>query len=46
MLTGRADSNKLVHIPRTAGTEQLIGRFADVRITRAETFALFGEIKS
>ncbi len=43
MLTGRADSNKLVHIPRTPETEALIGSFASVRITRAETFALFGE---
>ncbi|MBQ8509947.1 MAG: tRNA (N6-isopentenyl adenosine(37)-C2)-methylthiotransferase MiaB [Clostridia bacterium] len=43
MLTGRADSNKLVHIPR-AGADALVGRFVDVRITRAETFALFGEL--
>lgn len=44
MLTGRADSNKLVHIPRTPATEALIGKFANVRITKAETFALFGEV--
>ncbi len=44
MLMGRADSNKLVHIPRTTDTEALIGSFADVKITKAETFALFGEI--
>ncbi len=44
MLTGRADSNKLVHIPRTRETEALIGKFANVRITKAETFALFGEV--
>jgi len=43
MLTGRNDANKLVHIPRNADTEALIGHFADVRITKAETFALFGE---
>ncbi len=44
MLTGRADSNKLVHIPRNEETEALIGKFVQVRITRAETFALFGEV--
>ena len=43
MLTGRADSNKLVHIPRTPESEKLIGGFVDVRITGAEPFALFGE---
>lgn len=42
-LTGRADSNKLVHIPRNTETEKLIGHFADIRITGAEPFALFGE---
>ena len=44
MLTGRADSNKLVHIERNEQTEKLIGHFANLRITRAETFALFGEL--
>ncbi len=44
MLTGRADSNKLVHVPRDAESEKLVGRFANVKITRAETFALFGEL--
>ena len=44
MLTGRADSNKLVHIVRDEKSEALIGKFAAVRITRAETFALFGEL--
>lgn len=44
MLTGRADSNKLVHIPRNAVSEALIGKFANVKITKAETFALFGEL--
>lgn len=43
MLTGRADSNKLVHIPRTPKTEALIGSFINAKILRAETFALFGE---
>ncbi|MCI8387455.1 MAG: tRNA (N6-isopentenyl adenosine(37)-C2)-methylthiotransferase MiaB [Clostridiales bacterium] len=44
MLTGRADSNKLVHIPRTPESEAKLGSFANIRITRAETFALFGEL--
>ena len=44
MLTGRADSNKLVHIPRDAASEAYIGKFANVKITKAETFALFGEL--
>ena len=45
MLTGRADSNKLVHIPRTEASERRIGSFASVNITKAETFALFGELE-
>ena len=44
MLTGRNDANKLVHVPRTPETEALIGSFAEVRITKAETFALLGEV--
>ena len=44
MLTGRDDSNKLVHIERNESTEALIGKFANIRITKAETFALFGEL--
>lgn len=44
MLTGRADSNKLVHIPKRPDTEAFIGKFADVTIEKAETFALFGDI--
>jgi len=44
MLTGRNDANKLVHVPRTPETQALIGHFANVRITKAETFALFGEL--
>lgn len=45
MLTGRADSNKLVHIPRTEAAERRIGSFVSVKITKAETFALFGELE-
>ncbi len=45
MLTGRADSNKLVHIPRTVESEMLIGKFASVTIDKAETFALFGKLE-
>ena len=45
MLTGRADSNKLVHIPRTDAAERRIGSFANIKITKAETFALFGELE-
>ncbi len=44
MLTGRNDANKLVHIPRSPLSESKIGEFAEVKITRAETFALFGEL--
>lgn len=46
MLTGRADSNKLVHIPRRPDTELLIGKFAEVTINKAETFALFGDVSN
>ncbi len=44
MLTGRDDANKLVHIPKNKQSEALIGNFANVKITAAETFALFGEL--
>jgi len=44
MLSGRADSNKLVHIPRNEITESKIGSFVRVKIVRAEPFALFGEL--
>ena len=44
MLTGRNDGNKLVHIPKTPESEKLIGQFAQIKITRAEPFALFGEL--
>ncbi len=46
MLTGRADSNKLVHIPRDAESERQIGEFVKVKITRAEPFALIGELEN
>ena len=39
-LTGRSEKNRLVHFE---GPAELIGNFADVRVTSAETFALFGE---
>ena len=39
-LTGRTEKNRLVHFE---GPEELIGRYADIRVTSAETFALFGE---
>ena len=44
MLSGRNDGNKLVHIPKTPESESKIGNFVNVKITRAETFALFGEL--
>ncbi len=44
MLSGRADSNKLVHIPKTPESEALIGNFVTAKIIKAETFALFGEL--
>lgn len=44
MLTGRNDGNKLVHLPRTVESERMIGHFAQVKITRAEPFALIGEL--
>ena len=44
MLTGRADSNKLVHIPRDDISERQIGEFVNVEITRAEPFALIGNL--
>lgn len=40
MLTARADSPRPIHF---AGTKELIGDFADVKITRADTFSLIGE---
>lgn len=41
-LTGRSEKNRLVHFE---GDDALIGTYADVLITKTETFALFGELK-
>ncbi|MBE6563962.1 MAG: tRNA (N6-isopentenyl adenosine(37)-C2)-methylthiotransferase MiaB [Ruminococcaceae bacterium] len=41
-LTGRNEQNKLVHFK---GSDSLIGRFVRIKITKAETFALFGELE-
>ena len=43
MLTGRSDSPRPIHF---AGDAALIGDFADVKITRADTFSLIGEIEN
>lgn len=40
-LTGRSEKNRLVHFE---GPESLIGNHADVKITSAQTYALFGEL--
>ncbi|MGM9679958.1 MAG: tRNA (N6-isopentenyl adenosine(37)-C2)-methylthiotransferase MiaB, partial [Eubacteriales bacterium] len=40
-LTGRTEKNRLVHF---VGDDSLIGQFASVRITRAETYALYGDL--
>jgi tRNA-2-methylthio-N6-dimethylallyladenosine synthase len=40
-LTGRSEKNRLVHF---VGPDELIGQYASVRITRSETYALFGEL--
>ena len=40
-LTGRTEKNRLVHFE---GPEELIGQYAAVRITKSETYALFGEL--
>ena len=40
-LTGRTDTNKLVHFK---GDASLIGSFINVRIDRAEAFVLYGTI--
>lgn len=39
--TGRNEKNRLVHFE---ADDSYIGKFIDVKITRAETYALFGEI--
>lgn len=41
-LTGRNEKNRLVHFE---GDDSLIGSFVDVMITKAETYALFGELE-
>ncbi len=41
-LTGRNEKNRLVHFE---GPTSLIGKYADVFITRAETYALYGELR-
>jgi tRNA-2-methylthio-N6-dimethylallyladenosine synthase len=41
MLAGRTRTNKLVHFE---GPKQMIGQFADVKITAAQTYYLKGEI--
>ena len=41
-LTGRNEKNRIVHFE---GPTSLIGKYADVFITRAETYALYGELK-
>jgi tRNA-2-methylthio-N6-dimethylallyladenosine synthase len=38
--SGRTDGNKIVFFP---GREEDTGRFVDVRVDRAEAFALYGE---
>ncbi len=42
-LTGRNEKNRLVHFPST--DLSLIGQWVDVTVTKAETYALFGELK-
>ena len=41
-LTGRSEKNRLVHFE---GPDDLIGSYADILITKTETFALFGELQ-
>ena len=40
MLTGRNYANKIVNFK---GDKSLIGKFTDVKITKAQTWVLFGE---
>ena len=40
-LTGRNEKNRLVHFP---GDDSLIGKWANIKITEAETFSLSGEL--
>ena len=39
--TGRNDKNRLVHID---GDESLVGQFCNVRIDKADTFAMYGTV--
>ena len=39
MLTGRNEKNRLVHFK---GKDELIGQFATIKITKADTYALMG----
>ena len=41
MLTGRTESGKTVDLP---GPRSLIGQLVDVKITKAQTFSLYGEL--
>ncbi|MBQ9890687.1 MAG: tRNA (N6-isopentenyl adenosine(37)-C2)-methylthiotransferase MiaB [Firmicutes bacterium] len=41
MLTGRTESNKVVDLP---GDKTLIGQIVPVKITKAQTFSLYGEV--
>lgn len=42
-LTGRSEKNRLVHFE---GEDALIGQWATVTVTHAETYALYGELSS
>lgn len=42
ILTARAGNNKIVHFE---GEKDLVGQFADVKITRASTWHIFGVVK-
>jgi tRNA-2-methylthio-N6-dimethylallyladenosine synthase len=41
VITGRTRNNKIVHIPYD---KDITGEFVNVKITKAQTFALIGEI--
>lgn len=40
MLTSRTDTNKIVNFP---GAKELTGKYIDVKITKAQTWSLYGE---
>ena len=40
-LTGRNEKNRLVHFD---GDESLIGKFVNIKITKADTYSLLGEL--